>query len=165
MAAHLLRKFSGQLPIWLVRLLGGLWFPYLGAGIRITEGSKDYRYIRVCLKRSWYNVNYVGTQFGGSMYSMTDPFYLLMLIQNLGPDYIVWDKAASIDFKTPGKTELHAEFRIDDALLDRIRAQTESGEKYIFDLPVEVFDTNKNLVASVIKTMYVRKKRRETPSA
>ncbi len=93
------------------------------------------------------------------MYSMTDPFYLLMLINNLGPDYIVWDKAASIDFKSPGRTELYADFRIDEALLDQIRAKTSGGEKYIFDLPVSVFDTENNLVASVTKTMYVRRKR------
>ncbi len=80
---------------------------------------------------SWYNRNYVGTQFGGSLYSMVDPFYMLMLMENLGRDYIVWDKAASIDFISPGKGPVYAEFFIDEALLDEVRRQTEGGEKYL----------------------------------
>jgi Domain of unknown function (DUF4442) len=77
MAAHLLRKLANNAPVWLIRILSNLWLPYLGSGIRIIEISKDFRYVKVCLKRSWYNMNYVGTQFGGSIYAMTDPFYML----------------------------------------------------------------------------------------
>ncbi len=86
--------------------MGNIWPPYFGAGIRIEHVNEDFRYVRVALKRSWYNSNYVGTQFGGSMYSMTDPFFMLILINNLGKDYIVWDKAARIEFIKPGKKSL-----------------------------------------------------------
>jgi hypothetical protein len=158
-AANFLRKYSERLPVGLVRRLGGLWFPYLGAGIRIAETSDDYRYIRVELKRRWWNSNYVGTQFGGSIYAMTDPFYMLMLIQNLGRDYIVWDKAAKVDFLKPGLSALTAEFRLDQSVIDLCRARTDGGEKFVFDLPVNVVDRDGVTVATVLKTLYVRRKR------
>lgn len=158
MAAHLIRKIAGKTPVFFMKTLVNFWFPYLGAGIKILTISDDQRYIKVCLKRTWYNINYVGTQFGGSIYAMTDPFYMLMLINNLGDDYIVWDKGAKIDFKSPGKTRLYAEFKIDDALLDQVRNKTADGSKYIFDLPVVVVDESGNTIATVDKTLYVRKK-------
>ncbi|WP_413561559.1 DUF4442 domain-containing protein [Bdellovibrio sp. HCB209] len=149
------------MPSSVVRVLISLWAPYLGAGIKILEISPDYRYIKVCLKQAWYNRNYVGTQFGGSLYAMTDPFYMLMFINNLGHDYYVWDKGATIDFVSPGKTKVTAEFRIDQAIIDKVLQETASGEKYIFDLPVTVIDANGQTVATVLKKIYVRKKKKD----
>ena len=103
-------------------------------------------------------MNYVGTQFGGSIYAMTDPFYMLQLINNLGPDYIVWDKAAKVDFKKPGKSKLYAEFIIDQNLIDTVITKTSNNEKYVFDLPVQVKDESGTVIAEIIKTLYVRKK-------
>lgn len=159
MAANIIRKFSNQMPVWFLKLAGNFWFPFFGAGIKIAEVSKDYHYMKVILKRRWYNANYVGTQFGGSMYAMTDPFYMIMLIQILGPDYIVWDKAAQIEFKKPGKTNLTAEFRLNFEQIQNIKKNTENGQKHIFDLPVEIYDNDKVVVATVQKTLYVRKKK------
>ena len=134
--------------------------PYLGAGVRIQHIAGDFREIRVKMGLGWYNRNYVGTQFGGSLYSMVDPFYMLMLMENLGRDYIVWDKAASIDFISPGKGPVHAEFRIDDELLAQIRQHTADGDKYLPELRVEVRDDEGTLVAIVHKTLYIRLKPR-----
>lgn len=89
---------------------------------------------------------------------MVDPFYMLLLMENLGRDYIVWDKAASIDFISPGKGPVYSEFSIDDALLDEIRRQTEGGEKYLPQLQVQIHDGSGTLVARVDKTLYVRRK-------
>jgi acyl-coenzyme A thioesterase PaaI-like protein len=141
-----------------VRFLFNLYPPYIGAGVKVEDLSSDYRYMKVCLKLRFYNRNYVGTQFGGSIYSMTDPHYMYLLMNNLGPGYIVWDRAAKIDFIKPGKTELTAEFRIEEELLSLIKSKTDSGDKYIFDLPVSIYDSNKELIAKVEKTLYVRKK-------
>ena len=132
--------------------------PFFGAGIRIEVMARDKRFIRVRLSRTWFNINYVGTQFGGSIYAMTDPFYMLMLMHNLGPDFVVWDKAAAIDFLKPGKSHLFAEFRLEPELLDRIHSETGSGQKYIFEIPVEIHDASGLLVAKVSKTLYVRRK-------
>lgn len=158
MTANFLRKLRPSASVF--RRLMSLWRPYRGAGIRVTHIAPDFRHIQVTLKRRWWNTNYVGTQFGGSIYAMTDPFYMLMLLNNLGGEYVVWDKGATIDFVHPGKTALFAEFRIDEALLNQVKAKTSGGEKYIFDLPVEVRDATGELIASISKKLYVRKKRK-----
>ncbi|MGK0159112.1 DUF4442 domain-containing protein [Pseudomonas mosselii] len=142
----------------MLRWLLNFYPPYLGAGIHIQEISPDMRSVKVRMKLTRWNRNYVGTQFGGSLYAMVDPFYMLLLIEQLGRDYIVWDKAASIDFITPGKGPVYAEFHVDDALLDEIRQQTASGKKYLPRLQVEIRDGAGELVARVEKTLYVRLK-------
>jgi len=139
--------------------------PYLGAGVRIQHIAGDFREVRVKMGLGWYNRNYVGTQFGGSLYSMTDPFFMLMVMENLGSDYIVWDKAASIDFIAPGKGPVYADFRIDEALLDEIRQRTAGGDKYLPQLHVDVHDGDGTLVARVHKTLYVRLKPRVRQAA
>ena len=132
--------------------------PYLGAGIRIQSLAADMSQIRVRMGLGWYNRNYVGTQFGGSLYSMTDPFFMLMIMENLGRDYIVWDKAANIEFVSPGKGPVFADFHIDEHLLEEIRQHTAAGDKYLPKLHVEVRDGAGTLVARVQKTLYVRRK-------
>ena len=139
--------------------------PYLGAGVRIQHIAGDFREVRVKMGLGWYNRNYVGTQFGGSLYSMTDPFFMLMVMENLGSDYIVWDKAASIDFIAPGKGPVYADFRIEEALLDEIRQRTAGGDKYLPQLHVDVHDGDGTLVARVHKTLYVRLKPRVRQAA
>lgn len=144
----------------LLRFGLNLYPPYLGAGVSVQYISADCRQARVKMALRWYNRNFVGTQFGGSLYSMVDPFYMLLLMPLLGDEYLVWDKAASIEFVSPGKGPVFAEFRIDDALLADIRASTASGEKYLPQLSVEVHDAQGQLVAKVHKTLYVRLKPR-----
>ncbi len=124
----------------LLRWLMNFYPPYLGAGIRVRHISDDFRQAQVRMGLRWYNRNYVGTQFGGSLYSMTDPFFMLMLLQNLGDDYVVWDKAANIEFVSPGKGRVYADFTITEQLLDEIRQHTAGGDKYLPRLHVEVRD-------------------------
>ncbi|MBG6286511.1 MULTISPECIES: DUF4442 domain-containing protein [Pseudomonas] len=149
----------------LLRFGLNLYPPYLGAGVRVRHISADFREVRVKMGLNLFNRNYVGTQFGGSLYSMTDPFFMLMLMENLGREYIVWDKAANIEFVSPGKGPVYAEFRIDQHLLDEIRAQTAGGEKYLPRLHAEVRDGEGTLVARVQKTLYVRLKPRARQAA
>jgi len=149
----------------LLRWAMNFYPPYLGAGVRIQHIAGDFREIRVKMGLGWYNRNYVGTQFGGSLYSMTDPFFMLMVMENLGSDYIVWDKAASIDFIAPGKGPVYADFRIEEALLDEIRQRTAGGDKYLPQLHVDVHDGDGTLVARVHKTLYVRLKPRVRQAA
>ncbi len=142
----------------MLRWLLNLYPPYLGAGIRVQHISPDLRSVKVAMKLTRWNRNYVGTQFGGSLYAMVDPFYMLLLIEQLGRDYIVWDKAASIDFIAPGKGPVFAEFHVDDALLDDIRQQTATGKKCLPRVQVDIRDGAGELVARVDKTIYVRLK-------
>jgi hypothetical protein len=105
-----------------------------------------------------WNRNFVGTHYGGSLYSMTDPFYMLMLISNLGNEYVVWDKAAHIRFRKPGKGKVRAEFRLTDAQLEDIREQLETLPKYEPTFVVEVEDESGDVVAEVQKVLHIRKK-------
>lgn len=154
------RNWLSRLPLGLLRLAVNVWLPFLGAGIKVTHISADYRHIEVRLKMHWYNRNYVGTHFGGSIYSMTDPFYMFMLIKNLGRDFIVWDKASTIEFKKPGRGTLYATFRFSEAELNAIREKAMQESKYIFDRPVDVLNAEGEVVASIVKTLYVRVKKK-----
>jgi hypothetical protein len=132
--------------------------PFLGAGVRVVEIAKDHRYAKVEMPLTFYNKNYMGTQFGGSLYSMVDPWYMLMLIKNLGKDYIVWDKAATIHFKKPGRGTVHAEFNLTQEVIDEIKKLVSEKTKIDYTFKVEVKDHNGVLISEVDKVLYIRKK-------
>ncbi|MDX1559103.1 MAG: DUF4442 domain-containing protein [Marinobacter sp.] len=134
--------------------------PYLGAGIRVTHIAADFSSARVEMGQHWYNTNYVGTHFGGSLYSMVDPMYMLLLMRRLGNDYIVWDKSASIDFIRPGKGKVMARFELTDERVEEIRSATQGGDKVLPEWDVEIVDESGELVARVHKVLYVRRKKR-----
>ena len=144
-----------------MRWVLNLYPPFLGAGIRVTRLQHDWKAIDVEMKLRFWNSNYVGTHFGGSLYSMTDPFYMLMLIETLGRDYIVWDKSATIRFRRPGKGKMRSEFRLTEAQLDEIRNKLQTQEKIEPVFRVEVRDESGDLVAEVEKVLHVRKKQPE----
>lgn len=132
--------------------------PFLGAGVKLQKMTKDFRQATVSMNLTFYNKNYMGTQFGGSLYSMVDPWYMLMLIKNLGSDYIVWDKAATINFRKPGKGRVMAEFNLTQAHLDEIRATLMTQNKMDYIFKVEIKDDQGKLIADVDKVLYIRKK-------
>lgn len=143
-----------------MRTLLNVWPPFLGAGIRVKRLQADWKEIDVEMKLRRWNSNYVGTHYGGSLYSMTDPFYMLMLIENLGPDYIVWDKSATIRFRLPGRGTVYASFRLSDQELDEIRQAVRSQEKIDRTFLVEVKDGSGNVIAEVQKQVHIRRKNR-----
>lgn len=131
--------------------------PLLGAGIHSTY--IDDLTICVELKLTALNRNVVGVHFGGSLYAMCDPWFMLILMRALGPDYIVWDKAASIQFLKPGKGTVKAEFHISQERVDEIRRAADEGQKIEPTFSVDVVDTQGQVIAHVEKLLYVRKKR------
>ncbi len=158
MLAQILKKISNGITPKMFGRIMTCYPPFIGAGISVKEINSDYTYIKVQMKLTWYNRNYVGTQFGGSLYAMTDPFFMLMLLRNLGNEYIVWDKAASIDFIKPGLGTVTAEFKLEQQIIAHAKQQADDNGKYVFDLPVEIVNKDNEVVAKVIKTLYVRKK-------
>lgn len=142
------------------RRLMNLWPPFLGAGIKVKKISDSFNDITVEMKLTKLNRNYVGTQFGGSIYAMTDPFYMMILMKNLGKDYIVWDKSADIQFKQPGKGKLTAHFNISKEEMAKIKAAADNNYKTEPHFKVEVKDEQGNVVAEVDKVVYVRRKDR-----
>jgi hypothetical protein len=142
---------------WKLRFIN-YWGPFLGAGIHVDRMSADLREVAVSMGLHFWNRNYVGTHYGGSLYSMTDPFYMLMLIRNLGPDYIVWDKAATVRFLKPASGRVFASFHLSEGALAEIREQA-NGERSIERIfTVQVTNEQGMVVAEVDKVLYIRKK-------
>ncbi|QWD69154.1 DUF4442 domain-containing protein [Polynucleobacter sp. VK25] len=135
-----------------------LWPPFLGAGITVEKISKDFRYARVRLKHGLLNRNILGVHFGGSLFAMTDPFFMMMVSQNIGKGYIVWDQAAKIEFLKPGKGKVHASFEITQEQLDEIVSAAEPGDKILRDFVADIKDQEDDVVARITKTLYIRKK-------
>jgi len=141
-----------------MRTVLNLYPPFLGAGIRVKRLDPDWRTIEVEMKLRRWNSNYVGTHYGGSLYSMTDPFYMLMLIENLGRDYIVWDKSASIRFRRPGKGTVSASFSLTEAQIDDVRHALQTEAKIERTFAVQVLDSEGKVVAEVEKVLHIRRK-------
>ena len=135
-----------------------LWPPFLGAGIRVKHIAPDYREVVVSMKLRWYNRNYVGTHFGGSLAAMTDPFYMLMLIHILGKEYIVWDKTSTIDYLAPGRGTVTARFTLVDDQIAEIERETANGDPYYPEFSVDIVNESGEAIAKVTKRLYVRKK-------
>lgn len=142
----------------LLRSLLNCWPPFWGAGICIEQLSTDYSYCRVGLVLRWWNKNANGTQYGGSLFSMTDPIYSMLLMALLGPDYQVWDRAGSVTFLKPGRGRVYADVHLSRGRLDEILRATEGGEKYFPLFRINIVDEQGSLVAEVERTLYVRKK-------
>ena len=140
-----------------------LWPPFRGAGIRVRHIAQDWSEARVELRAGLLKRNFVGTHYGGSLFSMTDPFYALMLMHRLGGQYLVWDQAASIDFIAPGRGRVAAVFSLNEEQVAAIREQAAGGEKVLPQFDVEIKDEAGALVARVRKTLYVRLKPRYRP--
>jgi acyl-coenzyme A thioesterase PaaI-like protein len=147
-------SFASRVMRWKFNL-----FPaYRGSGARVRYIAADFREIRIALPLSWRSRNAVGTIFGGAMYAAIDPIYMIMLMRCLGREYLVWDKAATIRFRKPGRTTLRATFTLDDRELDAIRAATAGGEPVDRVYHVALADADGVVHAEVEKVIYVRKK-------
>jgi len=139
--------------------------PYAGAGVLVTHIAEDASEVRVEMPLTDSNVNLVGTHFGGSLYSMVDPHLMLLLVQRLGPDYLVWDKEANINFRKPGVDTVHATIRITDEEVEAIRSATANGDKHLPQWTLAVLDEQDEVIATVLKTLYVCRKRGAGTSA
>jgi hypothetical protein len=134
-----------------------LWPPFRGMGIRVGM-SDDLMSATSTLKLRFWNRNIVGTQFGGSLYAMTDPLFMMILMVNLGKDYVVWDKAATIRFKKPGRTDVKAVATITPEQLDEARRMADAHDKFEPTYTVHIIDTNGEVIAEVDKLLYVKRK-------
>jgi acyl-coenzyme A thioesterase PaaI-like protein len=147
-------SFKTRLMRW-----GFNFFPvYRRTGARITYISGDWHEVHIKLPLNWKTRNYVGTIFGGSMYAAVDPLYMVMFIKLLGPEYIVWDKAAKIQFKQPGRSTLHAKFKIEKAELNYIRKTLKVQSKLDRTYQIELIDKDGAVCAVVEKMIHFKKK-------
>ena len=136
-----------------------LYPPYIGAGVRVSEVAKDWSAMTVSMRLRFYNRNYVGTHFGGNLFSMTDPFHMIMLMKRLGSGYRVWDQRAESVFKKPGVGTVSTRMVVEEGQVDAIRTATAGGAKHFAEFDVSIVDETGDIVAVVKKTLYVREKR------
>ena len=136
------------------------WYPpYIGTGINIDYICDDWTEIQVSMRLTWFNKNAVGTHFGGSLFSMVDPHYVLLLMKLLGKDYYVWDQSASIRFVKATKRKVRAHFSISPERLNEIKQKTDNGEKHLAEFRLDILDDNSDQIAEVIKVVYIKKKK------
>lgn len=147
-----------SLPARTVRRGINLWPPFLFAGVRVLHLADDWSSARVALRLRRTNRNYVGTHFGGSLFAMSDPFWMLLVMNRLGPDYIVWDKTGEIDFISPGRGDVFADFTLSEDRLTQIREATTDGGKALPWFENDVVTADGTVVARIRKQLYVRRK-------
>lgn len=137
--------------------LANLWPPFRGMGIRLALSADALTVISTMKLRFW-NRNIVGTQFGGGLYAMVDPLYMIILMENLGPDYVVWDKAATIRFKRPGRSDVSAIAHIPRDEVDAIREAADVQDRVEPTFRLEIKDAAGEVVAEVEKLLFVQRK-------
>lgn len=142
------------------RCLLNLWPLFLCNSIRVLKVSGDWSEARVVLRLRPWNRNYVRTQFGGNLFAMTDPFWMLLVMHQLGSDYLVWDKAGAIDFVTPGREDVYAHFKLEPAVVEELRAAAADGSKVLRWFETDVATASGEVIARVRKQVYVRLKPR-----
>ena len=135
-----------------------LYPPFLGAGIRIKEYSKEGNSYLVEMKLRWYNRNVAGTHFGGSLYSMCDPFFVFSAYSHFGDDYIIWDKSASIEYVRPGIGTVRALFVIPLDRLEEMKAEVDQEGTKTFHFETEILDLKNRVVSKISKEIYIKKK-------
>lgn len=135
------------------------WPPFVFSGIRVLEIADDWSSARIELRRHWYTANYVGTHFGGSLFAMTDPFWMILVMETLGRGYTVWDKAADIEFIKAVREPVYAQIRVDPVAIAELRSATASGEKVLRWFETEIRTAAGELVARSRKQLHVRLKR------
>ena len=142
----------------ITRRVMNLWPPFAGASISVRHISEDFRHVRVRLALRKLTANYLGTLYGASLLSMTDPCWVMMLARNLGRGYQVWDKSAQIDFIAKGRGNVYAEFRLSEQTLAEIREETRDGAKHLRWFTTEIRSASGELIARVNKEVYVRER-------
>lgn len=140
--------------------LMSLYPPFVGAGVRVRLVSRSPHVFETRMRLRWWNRNYLGTHYGGSLYTMCDPFFMLILIEALGPEFVVSDKAATIRFLRPGRGTVHARFAIPAAEIEEIRRQAVAERRAQPRFVARVVDEHGEVVAEVEKLLSVRLRRR-----
>ena len=146
------------MPASTFRRLLNLWPPFLCNSIRVLALGEDWSTARVVLRLRPWNRNYVGCQFGGNLFAMIDPFWMLLALHRLGDDYYVWDQAGAIDFVAPGREDVYAAFHLTDAMVEELRAAAAGGGKVLRWFETDITTASGDVIARVRKQLYVRLK-------
>jgi acyl-coenzyme A thioesterase PaaI-like protein len=142
-----------------IRRLINLWPPFLFSGIRIVSVARDWRRLDAELRLRWWNRNALGTMFGGSLFTLMDPFYPLLLQHHLGRGYIIWTKSAVVEFLSPGRSVARATFLLTGDIVEEIRAATADGGKCEPRFSAVTSDPEGKIIARANLTFHIRRVR------
>lgn len=134
------------------------WGPYLFSGIKVVYISKDLHEIKVRLKTSFWNSNYFGTHYGGSLFSMCDPFYVFIVLDKMSKEHIAWDKSSEIDFVKAVKEPVFASFKIESELIEKFKSDCLENFKIEPVFETDVVTASGEVVARIKKKIYIRRK-------
>jgi acyl-coenzyme A thioesterase PaaI-like protein len=154
----MISRLRRRLPHALDWRVFNIWPAIVGTGGRVTHVSEDWTEVDVRLPLTWRTRNYVGTIFGGSIYAATDPYVMVMLIRQLGDDYVVWDKGARVAFKRPGTETLYTSFRIPAELTSELKAQVDEHNKLDWVYSLDLKDASGKVCATIDKQVYIARK-------
>ena len=143
-----------------MRRLFNLWPPFRGMGVKVVELDPDYRHATVQLRMRLLNRNYVGTHFGGSLFAMADPWFMILMMHRLGEEYVVWDKAGSVRFLKPARGTVTARFEMPEERVAEARERTADGQKHEPVFKAALVDEQGVTVAEVEKTLHIRRKKK-----
>lgn len=146
-SAHLLFKFFFNISPMYRRSTG-----------KVVRVSKGFWEVDVKIPISYKNRNYAGTIFGGSLFSATDPIYMVQLIQIIGTDYIVWDKSSIVNFKRPANTDVFVEFRFSPAEVEQLKADVADQKELDITKMVVIKNASGKVICEIEKTIYVAEK-------
>ncbi len=149
---------SKRMPFSIYWRMFNFWPALRGTGMRVTRVSRDWTELDIRLKLNWRTRNYVGTIFGGSIYAAADPFYMVMILRQIGDDYVVWDKSARITFKRPGTTTLYAKFRVPAEEVAELKAIADRENQLDRTYSIDLKDADGRVYATVDKVIYVARK-------
>jgi hypothetical protein len=131
---------------------------YKRTNARLISVSEDLHKVKIKISLNYKNKNYMGTMFGGSMLSATDPIYMIQLLQILGDDYVVWDKATNIRFKKPANQHSYALFAFTSDEIIQIKEDVATKNE-IDLLKTLTIESNSNQIFAVVeKTIYISTK-------
>jgi acyl-coenzyme A thioesterase PaaI-like protein len=166
-AAKMFKNFFRNLtnkPEFMRRAMN-FYAPIRGAGIQVERIAPNFDEVEVVMPLTRRNKNIMGTQFGGSLYAMADPFFMLILMKRLGHRYHVWDQEASIRFVSPGTSAVKGVYRVNDHALEEIKALASTGEKVLYNFAVDITQKDGTVVAQVTKVLYIRLKKQYRPQS
>lgn len=142
-----------------------LWLPNLCNGIRVRRFADDWTNVTVELHVNVFTRNYVKTSFGGAMSAMTDPYFFMLVMHQLGRDYVIWDTKGEIEFVKPGRGVLTARFEVSSERVADVRRRARGGAKVLEWFETDIVDRSGDVVAHVRREVYIREKKRVTQAA
>lgn len=155
-ALHQLGLVFGKGRIF--KLMFNIFPGFRRTGARMIKASDDLHYAKIRLPLNYKTRNYVGTIYGGSMYSCADGIYMVQLINILGKEYVVWDKSASIRFRRPGNTTLYGEFAISPEFVKQVKSEIKQQNEKDYTMKVDLVDQAGEVYATIEKVLYIASK-------